>query len=112
LQIFNGNIQVLRFKANISAILTTNQLIKGLIKAMLVSSPFGNLMQEKEELGETSVILHCVCVSIISFHIKAQYSNKKQQILHVLEGLSKVNNAYRQAFKITVDILFTLHIQE
>lgn len=77
---------------------------------MLVSSPFGNLMQAKEELGETSVILHCKCVSIISFHIKAQYSNKKQQIL--LEGLSKVNNAYRQAFKITVDILFTLHVQE
>lgn len=101
---------MLRFKANISAILTTNQLIKCLIKAMLVSSPFGNLMQAKEELGETSVILHCECVSIISFHIKAQYSNKKQQIL--LEGLSKVNNAYRQAFKITVDILFTLHVQE
>lgn len=66
---------------------------------MLVSSPFRNLMQAKEELG-------IVCVSITSIHIKAQYSNKKQQVL--LEGLSKVNNAYRQTFKITVDILFTL----
>lgn len=54
---------------------------------MLVSSPFRNLMQAKEELG-------IVCVSITSIHIKAQYSNKKQQVL--LEGLSKVNNAYRQ----------------